>query len=146
MNSDNSNPPGIPIDGPDPSGPQRVPIQSTPQAMLLAALATSLSAWQAARRSCADRDLSSIGARFATDLGLPALASVFDALDRLERGGGGYVARDEMLHVLSRILAVALGEAKARVSLVLGEDAMVPGAHQVVRNVLEAWLKTGVAS
>ena len=76
---------------------------------------------------------------------MPALAAAFDALDQLERGGGGFVARDEMLHVLSRILAVALGEAQARVQLALGETALVPGAHQLVRNVLEAWLRNGVS-
>jgi hypothetical protein len=103
-----------------------------------------LAAWQQARNTCAEADITRVDGEHAGKLGLPTLAALFEALGRVQEAKGP-ISPAEVADLLSTVLQVARGEATARLQVLEGRPICdgVPGVGIIPRRILEQIGKGG---
>lgn len=109
-------------------------VRETPESPIPGLLAK----WQQAYNACAEADMCPVDGLHAVALGLPALAALSAALDRV-RHARGPVSPVELEDLLRGILQVARGEATERIRHILGDPTAdgVPGVGTIPRKLLE---------
>lgn len=100
-----------------------------------------ITAWRRDQSIAHDEALRGIDAEHAGQLGLPGLAALLSAADRIERAAGPMSAR-EVMAVLTPAIHAAAGEATARLRIVTGDGAArIPMMGAEPRLLLEAELR-----
>jgi len=98
-----------------------------------------LAAWHHDHNECRMADMNRIEADYGRKLGLPTLAALYEALERVQNAVGP-ISQAEVEDLLRGPLQAARGEATERIRLVLVNPSHpgVPGIGIIPETILEA--------